>query len=68
MRLKSMKRYKTKFIGIRCTEAEYNEIKIKSLLYTDGNISEYMMYAVMKFKPSKQDILEEAPKKREPLI
>ena len=68
VRLKPRKRYRTKYIGIRCTDIEYHEIKLKAGLYTEGNISEYILYAVLKFKPSKQDLIEEAPANREPLI
>ena len=57
-RLKSIKKQKTKVIGIRCTEREYNELKIKANVYTEGNISEYVLYCALCYKINKNDVTE----------
>lgn len=58
-RLKKDKIYKTEFIGIRCTEEQANEIKIKANIYTEGNVSEYVLYAALNFEVNYEDL--EAP-------
>lgn len=58
-RLKSEKIYKTEFIGIRCTEEQLNEIKIKANIYTEGNVSEYVLYTALNFEVNYEDL--EAP-------
>lgn len=58
-RLKSDKIYKTEFIGIRCTEEQLNEIKIKAHIYSGGNMSEYVLYAASNFEVNYEDL--EAP-------
>jgi hypothetical protein len=55
-RLKRDKIYKTEFIGIRCTEEQYNEIKIKANIYTEGNVSEYVLYAAENFVVNYEDL------------
>lgn len=66
MRLKHKKEYKTSKILFRCTEKQRHEIKAKALLYCDGNISEYALYAVLDFIPGKSDFEIEAPKNKRP--
>lgn len=61
-RIKRDKKYKTEFMGIRCTNEQFNRIKTKSLLYTDGNLSEYVLYAALNFNVSDKD-LENKPSK-----
>lgn len=58
MRLKKNKIYKGKVIAFRVTEKEFNLIKIRANLYTDGNVSEWITQAGLKFKPKKSDIEE----------
>ena len=55
-RLKRDKIYKTHFIGVRCTEEQYNEIKLKANLYTEGNISEFTLYSALNFEPNYEDL------------
>lgn len=71
MRLKKQKEYKTQFIGLRCTDEQYNKIKTAALLYTEGNISEFCLYALINFEIDSDDlekdkapILEAPPIKR----
>ena len=56
MRLKKKKNTKGKFIGFRVNESEYNRIKIKAGLYTEGNISEWVLYAALRYKPVKEEM------------
>lgn len=55
-RLRKDKNYKTNYIGARCTEEHANEIKLKANLYTDGNLSEYVLYAALNFKVEFEDL------------
>ena len=55
-RLKRDKIYKTHFIGVRLTEEQYNEIQIKANLYTEGNKSEFVLYAALNFEPNYEDL------------
>lgn len=55
-RLKKDKIYKTHFIGIRCTEEQHNEIKLKANLYTEGNMSEFTLYSALNFEPNYEDL------------
>ena len=48
------KKKKTKFIGVRLTDDEFNKLKIKSGLYCDGNISDWVAFAITNFQPSKR--------------
>lgn len=59
MRFKKDKKYKTKVISIRCTESEYNLIKRYSNLYTEGNLSEYIIYCSTHYKSNEEDIEKE---------
>lgn len=55
-RLKQDKVYKASFIGLRCTEEQFNEIKIKANIYTEGNLSEYVLYAALNFVVNYEDL------------
>ena len=63
MRLKKQNDQKTSSITFRCRTEQENKIKQKANIYTDGNVSEYILYASLNFIPSKDD-LEVGPKKR----
>ena len=56
MRLKKLKEYKTQFIGLRCTDEQYNKIKRAAFLYTEGNISEFCLYALINFEIDSDDL------------
>ena len=62
MRLKKQKQNKTEKKDFRCTEDEANIIQRKANIYTDGNVSEYCLYAALNFVPGKEDF--EKPKKK----
>ena len=58
-RLKTTRVYKSKMIAFRCTEEEFNEIKIKANIYCEGNISEYILYTSVNYEVNYEDL--EAP-------
>lgn len=65
MRLKKSDTNKTSRVTFRCKESEENKLQQKANIYTDGNISEYILYAALNFVPSKEDFEEgEEPKPR----
>ncbi len=66
MRLKKKKIYKTRTIGFRCTEEEFQKIQMRSLHWTDGNASEFCLYAAMNYSVKKDDIEEEGEEKTSP--
>ncbi len=49
-RLKRKKIYKDCFLGVRCTQEEFNELKLKANLYSDGNMSEYALHAILNYE------------------
>ena len=63
MRLKKQKNNKTSRITFRCVQEEENAIMRKALLYTEGNLSEYILYAALNFVPSKEDFEKEKKKR-----
>lgn len=58
-RLKRDKIYKDSFIGVRCMKEQHNEIKMRANLYTEGNVSEYVIYAALNFAPCYEDLESE---------
>ncbi len=62
IRLKKSKKNKTSKISFRCLEEEENKLQQKANIYTDGNLSEYLLFAGLNFVPSKEDF-EETNKK-----
>lgn len=59
MKLKKEKKNKTARVNFRCTEADLNSIQLKANLYTEGKLSEYIVYASKNFVASKEDFEEE---------
>lgn len=55
MRLKKQKNNKTSRVTFRCTEKEENKLQQKANIYTEGNVSEFVLYAALNFVPSKED-------------
>ena len=45
-------------LNIRVSQEQKNFLKSKALLYTEGNVSEYLIYAALNFVPSKEDFEE----------
>lgn len=62
MRLKKGNNNKIKRVTFRSTEHENNKLQQKANIYTDGNLSEYILFAALNFVPSKEDFEEEKPK------
>lgn len=56
MRIKKKNKTKTKFIGARASDREENEIKLKANIYTEGNISEWIIYAACNHIPRSEDL------------
>jgi len=56
MKLKKSSNYKVKFIGIRLTQEEYNNLKMRALHLCEGNISQYALYCINNFMPNKDDL------------
>ena len=63
MRLKKKKTNKTEPVNFRCTLEEFQLIQRKALLYTEGNLSEFIVFASTEFVPSKEDFENYRPKK-----
>ena len=61
MRLKKNKTNKSSRLTFRSTEFEANKIQQKANIYTDGNLSEYILFAALNFVPGKEDFEEEKP-------
>ena len=64
MRLKKGKNNKVCRTTFRSTEMEMNKIQQKANIYTDGNLSEYILFASLNFVPSKEDFEEDKPTKK----
>lgn len=62
MKLKSPKETKEEYVKARCHQVDKNAMQVKANLYTDGNLSEWVLYASMNFVPGKEDF--EKPKKK----
>jgi len=58
---------KMEFVGLRLKTEEKNYIKMKANLYTGGNITAWMVYCAMNYRPKSIELLEEAPQKVRPL-
>ena len=61
MRLKRQAKNKTERIGIRCTLEDFNKLQQKANIYTEGNLSEYLLYVGLNFLPHKDDFEKEKP-------
>lgn len=64
MRLKKQNKNKTSRVAFRCTDANYNKIQQKANIYTEGNLSEYLLFAALNFVPSKEDFEENKKEKK----
>ncbi|MCP3684535.1 MAG: hypothetical protein GY861_17860 [bacterium] len=62
MRLKKKNNTKTETISFRVSKSELNKMKIKAQLYTEGNLSEWIVFSTLNHRPNKGDF-EEAPHK-----
>lgn len=56
MRLKKRKENRKERVTARVTSREFNEIKLKAGLYCEGNISEWIATAALKYKPNRNDV------------
>lgn len=58
MRLKRKKEYRTEHLRVRCKEEIKNELQRKANIYTEGNLSEYILFAALNFVPKKSDLVK----------
>ena len=63
MRLKKQNKNKSERTTFRSTEKELHKIQQKANIYTEGNVSEYILFAALNFVPSKEDFEEDKPTK-----
>ncbi len=56
MRLKKKKEYKAYVIQLRLTEKDKNRLKQKANIYTEGNVSELLLYAGLNFIADKNEL------------
>lgn len=59
MKLKKHNRNKIDSVHFRCTRDERMAMKRKAALYSEGNLSEYIIYAALNFVPDKTDFEDE---------
>jgi len=71
--IENKKEYKSRSITVRFTEKEYNEIKIKSKIYSDGSLSAFLRHVAFNylmvvkkgegktFPPKKNKIIKDKP-------
>lgn len=58
MRIKKKKTIKCNFIGLRVSDKELNDLKLKANLYTEGNLSEWLLYSGLNYSPKKEELEE----------
>jgi len=56
MRLKKKNHNKNIIVSVRFSQREYNKLKIKAGLYTEGNISEWLVFTGINHRPHKNDL------------
>lgn len=56
MRLKKKNNNKIIIVSARFSEREFNRLKIKAGLYTESNISEWIVFSAINHKPHKNDL------------
>jgi len=56
MKIKEKKQYKNERIIFRLKEDEKNMLRVRALLYAEGNLSAYLRHAVLNYMPLKSDL------------
>jgi len=56
MRIKKKKKTKSEWIACRVSKEEQNDIKIKANLYTEGNVSEWLIHAARNYAPKREEL------------
>ena len=56
MRLKKIKEYKLHGITLRCKLTQKHQNQRKANLYTEGNVSEWILYAAINHVPKRSDL------------
>jgi len=56
MKIKKRRALRDNVVAARVTQKEFNKMKLSANLYTEGNVSEWMIYAALEYKPKKADL------------
>lgn len=64
MRIKKRVGKKSEFIGLRCSLEDLNKIRQRALIYCEGNISEFILYAALNYHISRKDLDESLPENK----
>ena len=55
-RIKKNRIYRTEYVAFRCTPEEKKLLKLKSNIFTEGNMSEYILYAALNYNVKYNDL------------
>lgn len=58
MKLKKRKENRIKTIAFRVTEREYNKIRLKAGIYSEGKISDWVASSALNYRPTKGELDE----------
>ncbi len=50
-------------IGMRLQQADKNELQLKANLYCKGNLTAWLVYCGLNYRPTAKELLEETPAK-----
>lgn len=64
MRIKKRAGKKSEFVGLRLSLDDLNKIRQRALLYCDGNISEFILYAALNYTISRKDLDDSLPENK----
>ena len=56
MKIKDLKNNKELNKGFRCSKREFYDIQKKANLYTEGNLSQWVVYAAKNYKPKREEL------------
>lgn len=62
MRLKRPKKFKDDYVRFRCKTTVKNALQRKANIYTEGNLSEYLIFAGLNFVAGGEDFEDEDTK------
>jgi len=57
-RLKKNKVYRTEYIAFRCTPEQKNKLRLKAVVFTESNLSEYILHAALNYNIEEKDLEE----------
>lgn len=56
MKLKKKKKYRSRSVTFRLSEKEYNQLKQRALVYSEGRVSEFIRYALKNYEIHLKDL------------